>query len=225
MTRHVEFDENVGDLFLDILERKYGPEPGVIIETGPYKGQGSTKALIAAQNEFDPIPHLALEIVWEFVLEAREAVKDYPWVEVIHAVPTGLTEARQFILEDEWLKQCPRTIVDYPDPLGGYLWELSDEHIGANEHVPEQFWFARHLPRYRRKMPFFFLDSGGGTGWLEFLTVTALMHGYQYYVFLDDTDHVKHWRSREHIEQHPKEWQIEAKDNKKTPRWIFARKV
>ena len=234
MTRSIEFTEDITDVIVEILEGKHGAAPGIIIETGPYKGQGSMKMLALAQkvanlgSRRESIAHYSLEAVWEFVLDARVAALKYPWIQVIHALPCGLEESRKFVREDTWRDEHPEIPHDYPDPATGYLWELSDEHLGMQYHIPEQAWFSKHLPLYRDKVPLFFLDSGGGTGFLEFQTMVALMGDTEYYVILDDCDHVKHWRSFEelgkivwaYIKQDP-----EFDSLRQHPRWIAARHV
>jgi len=224
--RSIEFVDDIKDLIVEILDEKHGPRPGLIVETGPYFGQGSMRMLAEAQISSthypETITHYALEAVWEFVLEARARASAFRWIRVYHALPTSLEDARKFVAEDKWRDEHPEIPHDYPDARKGYEWEISDEHLGIHYHIPEQAWFSKHLPRFKEKCPLFFLDSGGGTGWLEWKTMAALMADAQYYVIIDDCNHVKHWRSYEYIRKHKDWYQIISQDSAAPPRWTIA---
>ena len=59
------------------------------------------------------------------------------------------------------------------------------------------------LERYKRDRPLICLDSAGGIGWLEFQEVLRLQEGHPFLLFLDDINHVKHYRSKLFVERTP----------------------
>jgi len=60
------------------------------------------------------------------------------------------------------------------------------------------------LEKHRQDRPLICLDSAGGIGWLEFQEVLRLQAGYPFLLFLDDINHVKHYRSKVYVETTPR---------------------
>ena len=60
------------------------------------------------------------------------------------------------------------------------------------------------LELHRRQRPLFGSILAGGIGNLEFRTVLASMEDASYALLLDDTHHLKHFRSLRHIQSDPK---------------------
>jgi hypothetical protein len=54
---------------------------------------------------------------------------------------------------------------------------------------------ARYCAIHKRHRPLIVLDSAGGIGYLEFLTVLKVMGNAEYMLLLDDVHHLKHFRS------------------------------
>ena len=104
-------------------------------------------------------------------------------------------EAAQSIHADPLLRERgpePDIYIDFlPDPVAGYLLELEGA-LGGDEGL---------APPGRR--PLFCLDSAGGVGLLEYQTVRRLMGQKPFIVWIDDVNHVKHYRSLLDLQSDP----------------------
>jgi hypothetical protein len=111
-------------------------------------------------------------------------------------------EAVEFVRSDWLLQQRgpePDIYIDFlPDPVGGYLAELGGD--SASEEPPEGLFYAL-IPSFADRRPLICLDSAGGTGWLEYQTVRRLMGQRCFAIWLDDINHVKHYRSLLDLQQ------------------------
>ena len=56
------------------------------------------------------------------------------------------------------------------------------------------------LENHRADRPLICLDSAGGLGWLEFQEMLRFQQGHPFLLFLDDINHVKHYRSKLYVE-------------------------
>jgi hypothetical protein len=118
---------------------------------------------------------------------------------------------------DPWLWDHERYpdlfIDDIKDPVNYYISEFRSELLGylLNENMLHEL-----ITNFSTEDIFFCLDSCGGTGFLEFLTVDSLMGNRGFYVFMDDAiDHVKHFRSAREIRaNHDNRWVIEYEDDR-----------
>jgi hypothetical protein len=80
----------------------------------------------------------------------------------------------------------------------------------------------RYLRRFQTKNPLIILDSSGGIGFLEFSIMQEVMQHHSYLLLLDDINHIKHFRSREHIKKDPK-FDIIESDQREG--WLLATHV
>ena len=64
------------------------------------------------------------------------------------------------------------------------------------------------------------MDSAGGIGFLEFTILLRVMRNRPYSLLLDDINHIKHFRSYEHIRK-DRRFTILGLDESRG--WLFAR--
>ncbi len=162
------------------------PHHDIIIETGTHKGTGSTLFLAGLK----PKKLITMEVNYSFWVEAVNNLKDYPFITPLW----GLSLPRPMAIE---------AIQNNPD--------LFDEDLTQDSTNPVQFYLeeigqagiddllGQYLPLYKHSNPLILLDSAGGVGYAEFLYVLEIMGDAPFTLILDDTNHVKHHRSREHL--------------------------
>lgn len=182
----------------------------VIIETGTYNGLGSTKMLAEAFKNSSKLRSLiTLEINAQFHKEAKQNMKDYAFVKCIHGLSLKRGKALEFLKNDEVLQdhwKYPELFIDdVKNPTEFYINEIEGRLSGffpgkSLMHKLFKVGVAKeglldHLMRkYYQETILFVLDSAGGTGHLEFLTVKETMGAKHYYLLLDDIHHLKHFR-------------------------------
>ena len=72
----------------------------------------------------------------------------------------------------------------------------------AGEAPPDRL-LQSLVPSFADRRPLFCLDSAGGVGLLEYQTVRRLMGARPFIVWIDDVNHVKHYRSLLHPQSDP----------------------
>jgi hypothetical protein len=179
-------------------------KPNVIIESGTYLGTGSTRLILEALGETQPEAFYTIEISPSLVEQARKNLAPFPWVQVVWGLSIRRQEAISFVESDPMLRDLDPELdvfVDFlPDPRAGYLHEIRSG-IGSGEasEAPEGVLVSL-LTRHRNDRPLISLDSAGGIGWLEFQIMRETMGDRPYLLFLDDINHIKHYRSKLAIE-------------------------
>lgn len=205
--------------------------PRVVIESGTYLGTGSTRLILEALGDLRPEGFYTIEVSPSLVDRARANLAPYPWVQVVWGLSVTRREAITFIESDTLLRELDPKLdifVDFlPDPRRGYINEISHGiGNGDAQHAPQgvlgrlrrkarrlvgrgdvqdapQGLLAPLLAKHRADRPLITLDSAGGIGWLEFQVVRETMGDRPYLLFLDDINHVKHYRSKLAIESSP----------------------
>jgi hypothetical protein len=182
--------------FIEALKRF---KPSVIVETGTHLGTGSTKMLA----ELRPKKLYTIECSYVNYSQAKENLKQFPFVECIHGLSVDSAEATKFmemnpqIFEDDVFIDDANPIEFYTNELMGML--NGGERIeGMKENLLSEL-----LPKVADENPLILLDSAGGIGLFEFFMVREAMGSKPYVLVLDDTHHVKHYRSKLLIEQDP----------------------
>lgn len=196
-------------------------QPLHIVETGTHRGTGTTRLLLNALAElkeifrFNRLPIVTfttIEVNNEFAEDAKRNLEG-TGVKVLVGLSVDRQKAKDVTLTDEWLQgrqpaNAQETIAsDHADP-SMYLTELGE---GTEDKILEKV-----LPLNR---PLLCLDSAGSIGLFEFQEVVRLQPA-PFLLFLDDVDHVKHYRSRKAIESDSEHWTIHATDG----RWLIAEK-
>ncbi|MFA4845084.1 MAG: hypothetical protein WC654_00810 [Patescibacteria group bacterium] len=224
----VEWDETLVSAFVQLFQMHKSVRPAKIIETGTYHGTGSTAHVVEAIRRCHKRPHLVAEM---YSIEADEKnyeiakknLAGFPWVRVIHGSSVALDDAEDFITHDAMLlnhEEYPGISIDSKDPVPFYLAEIRGKlpNFGGKEQGADDV-FESLKPEIITRVCLFMLDSAGGIGYLEFQKMQKMMGNRLYYVWMHDTNHVKHFRSVRDIRKSPETWGIVAE---RQGEWILA---
>jgi hypothetical protein len=190
-----------------------------ILESGTYRGLGSTKfiAEIVGAQSSPPQLFVTIEANHDSWRQARNNLKDFPFVTPVWGLSTSRQEGLRFIRNDpallNHLKYPDIFIDDVRDPIGFYSREIAGRLGRAAWNPVEKIrrfvdrprfyagenLLAKWLGAFRTCHPLVVLDSAGGIGYLEFNTLQKHMPEYPYFLLLDDICHVKHFRSYERV--------------------------
>lgn len=194
--------------------RQYRPR--VVVETGTYLGTGSTRMIAEAFAPGAPEKFYTIEISRTNYETARQNLAHLGAVEVVWGLSVGREQARDFIRGDSFLWEAGShgIEVEQPeDPVAFYLNEINADILGLCSCVEDNDCYrkpaapenllARLLSQYNDRRPLIALDSAGGLGWLEFQEVLRLQEGLPFVLFLDDVNHVKHYRSLKYVQSSP----------------------
>lgn len=210
-----------------------------VLETGTFDGTGSTTIIAESFIAYSPPEmFITIEANWKSWRVARHNLARFPFVEPVWGTTVKARDAVEFIQSDEVLRNhtnYPDIFIDnVDDPVRFYTNEIEGK-LGGGVANPdemrvmssERFLYyqgddllAHHLPDYRNKRPLIILDSAGGIGYFEFLTVQRLMQGQPYFLLLDDIHHIKHHRSYRDVRQDPACEIIGAEEKEG---WMLAR--
>ena len=182
--------------FLDALKTF---SPLFILETGTYLGTGSTKMLAS----LNPKKLYTIECSHKNYSQAKENLKEFPFIECLHGLSVHSEAAKSFMERNPQIFQDD-VFIDDANPLEFYTNEIMGMLSGGdgNEDMEENI-LERLLPEIADYTPLILLDSAGGIGFFEFLTVREIMKDRPYILVLDDTHHVKHHRSKMLITKDP----------------------
>lgn len=190
--------------------RRYSPP--VVVETGTYMGTGSTRMIAEAFAPDAPEKFHTIEISRRCYDIARRNLAHLAFVEVLWGLSVERGRAEDFLRGDSFLLEAERLGIEVErpeDPVGFYLGEISTDRVSAwdsecyREPVAPDNLLGKLLPQYKHRRPFIALDSAGGLGWLEFQEVLRMQEGLPFVLFLDDVNHVKHYRSLKYVESSP----------------------
>lgn len=179
-------------------------EANMVIESGTFLGKGTTQMFIDAGV---PMIYTIEGKGWAFE-QAKENLRSYEYVNVLYGLSLGFEECKQFIQNDTFLanhEAFPDILCDnIENPQAYYLNEL------ATMRGAEPRTLSRLIDQYKDTHKLLFcLDSCGGIGFLEYQAVVSLMGNKGFYLFLDDINHCKHYRSFEDIRvNQDKRWEI-----------------
>jgi hypothetical protein len=182
--------------FLEAL-RKF--KPSVVLETGTHLGTGSTKMLASLR----PKKLYTIECSYINHSQAKENLKSFPFVECLHGLSVGVDESKAFMALNKHIFEDD-VFIDDASPIEFYTNEIMGMLNGGErkEEMKENL-LSEILPRIANENPLILLDSAGGIGLLEFRKVKDIMGNRPYTLVLDDTHHVKHYRSKVAIQQDP----------------------
>jgi len=216
----------IDEAFREVLSRIIGDHRiQFFFESGTFNGLGSTTLISETiQNAGIEKPvFYTLERDPYFYRQACENLKRFPFVKVFNGLSVDEKEAVKFLENDDYLtnhQQYPDIYIDnLENPRQFYLNEISGNLsrknnsgksggflasvmslFGGKKTEPErQNLIATLLADMRNKKPLILLDSAGGIGYLEFSKVREVMGDNPYFIILDDTHHIKHWRSRRDV--------------------------
>jgi hypothetical protein len=202
------------------------------IETGTYVGTGSTTLLARA---FCPQgralgPVTTIEASWASYRAACANLAVFPHVNCRWGLSVRREEAIQFIENDPALQHHesePDVLIDATEnPRDFYLREIDGHLPGMEERAADEpllrapdNLLRESLAECRSGPPLVLLDSSGGIGLLEFEVVLDAMKSRPFVLVLDDTLHLKHYRSLRRI-QTDSRFSLIAKGTKRD--WIVA---
>lgn len=91
----------------------------------------------------------------------------------------------------------------------GELWGAGGMRAFSESTLREYLWsgealLAKYLALFGDNKPLIVLDSAGGCGWYEYQTVMRVMADKSFLLMLDDTHHLKHFRSLKHMLADPR---------------------
>ncbi|MCW3115880.1 MAG: hypothetical protein JWR18_4276 [Segetibacter sp.] len=190
-------------------------EINIIIESGTYLGTGSTVVLANAFENSSAFEKLyTCEVNWTFYKEAKKNLQKFSKVVCLYGRTVSFKDAHEFILSDDVLKNhslYPEIYIDdIEDPTKFYLNELNGG-LGVSNKLRWTDKLRKYLEPFKEgllqelikqnenKTYLIVLDSAGGIGYLEFLTIKKLLKDKNFYILLDDIHHLKHFRSFGHI--------------------------
>jgi hypothetical protein len=198
-----------------------------VIETGTYLGTGSTRIFAEFYQQNRPVRRfVTMEANWDNWRRARSNLKRFSFVEPKWGLSVNKGKAIEFIRNDAAIREhqlYPGIFIDdINDPIGFYTKELESGATRRQGSTPQVFtasalkstvkelvkralyWHGEDLltqilKRHKMDWPLVVLDSAGGIGRLEFEITLETMGSAGYALFLDDTHHLKHFRSLQEI--------------------------
>jgi hypothetical protein len=180
--------------FLEALRKL---NPSIILETGTHLGTGSTKMLAS----LSPKKLYTIECSYINYSQAKENLKAFPFVECIHGLSVGVEESSNFMALNRDIFQDD-VFIDDANPIEFYTNEIMGMLNGGEQKSDmKQNLLSEILPKIANENPLILLDSAGGIGLLEFEKVKEIMGQRPYTIVLDDTHHVKHYRSKLSIQK------------------------
>lgn len=207
----------------------------VIIETGTNLGLGST-ALLASIFKNDDLQIHTVEVNKNIFDEAKLNLVKFKNVTCHNGCSTSLQEAISFIENDDAIinhqNYSEFFIDDIVNPIEFYSNEIKgllDLNASKKSNNLLRFFNKKSLnenllqnliKKFLNKKLLIVLDSAGGTGKLEFDITKKILINESFYVLLDDTHHLKHFRSLKEIKENPK-WSI--LDESISHGWVIAK--
>jgi len=236
--------ENISLLYDSLKKEILSGQIDTVIESGTFLGLGSTSTIAQVFSDLNRRPQfLTLEASWINWTKARKNLKKYQFVNPVWGKSVPRDEAIAFIQNDELLKNHKNYSNIYidggDDPTAFYLREISGEfglsrfsfinkYYKKKEEKDRPEFFQgenllrKYLLKFKHKNPLILLDSCGGIGFLEFNIVIGTMKDAPFYLILDDINHIKHFRSYEHIKNDPSFRIITLNTD---AGWVFAQKI
>lgn len=171
-----------------------------VIETGTYKGTGSTRIIAEALNKKGIEYNLfTMEANPEFANEAVDNLRPFPYVNVIngYSLPKYLLPTKEYVKNMLTELDKEDIYVDFQDHERLELYGSDNRYEVTYDNLQMVLRF------FGWRADLIVLDSSGAMGWIEFQYVMQLLKG-EAIIVLDDTNHVKHFKSLQHIKKNPK---------------------
>jgi ADP-heptose:LPS heptosyltransferase len=186
-----------------------------ILETGTYLGEGTTKIIASTLKELNLKNHnfYSIEVNPDFHRQAdmnlkKAGLRDYVHLMNGFSVPYHLLPSKIDIF-NTCVKEIENKniIVDHMEQcrVNKYCNEINFSNLPYNR-------IEIALEKMNNKPNVILLDSAGCMGFIEFKYLMSLLK-WACYIFLDDTKHVKHYKSLEYIKQCTKfDWLYESNE-------------
>ena len=205
------------DLINSLAELAFKNTIEYIIETGTHRGLGSTTMLgNAFKNSSSLISLNTIEIDYTNYSLAKKNLSQFSFVNCCYGCSLDLNDAIAYVKQDEAIlhhEKYPEVFIDNAkDPINFYVNELEGRLNDSSNNIIKQFLKKILRPsRNTNTKPTYnllpslikefgnhemliVLDSAGGVGHMEFQITDELMKNKNYYILLDDTHHLKHFR-------------------------------
>jgi hypothetical protein len=197
----------------------------IAIETGTFEGTGSTRIIAdGLRRAGQPITYVTIEVSFENWCTAYHNLRPFLFVDCRWGCSVDKTGAIEFIRKDDAIKdhhKYPDIYIDdvnnpvlfYTNELNGitpfsqrarnWIRTLAAGNLRFST-VNSKLWSGESLlPQLLRlhhdNQPLIVLDSAGGCGWYEFKVMMDIMRDTRFLLLLDDTHHLKHFRSLRHV--------------------------
>ena len=188
-----------------------------IIETGTHRGLGSTTMLgNAFKNSSSIISLNTIEIDYYNFSLAKKNLSQFSFINCCYGCSLDLNDAIEYVKKDDAIlhhEKYPELFIDNEKaPVNFYVNELEGRLNDSSNNIIKQFLKKILRPNrntstnptynllpnlikefYNHEM-LIVLDSAGGVGHMEFQITDELMKNKNYYILLDDTHHLKHFR-------------------------------
>ncbi len=188
-----------------------------IIETGTHRGLGSTTMLGNAFRNSTSLKSInTIEIDYTKYTLAKKNLNQFKFINCCYGCSLDLNDAIAYVKKDEAIlnhEKYPEVFIDNAkDPINFYVNELEGRLNDSSNNIIKQFLKkilrpsrnANTKPTYNllpnlikefgNHEMLIVLDSAGGVGHMEFQITDELMKNMNYYILLDDTHHLKHFR-------------------------------
>ena len=166
-----------------------------VIETGTHVGTGSTKIFALTDK-----PVFSIESSTQFYNQAIENLKLYENVTAINGYSLKWDDLFEYIFQYDDPDETEN--VDSKYHRNFYLREVLGFGNGSPKLLPDNL-LPKMISNDRKQL--IFLDSAGGVGYLEFLTVISLIptpKTSNKILLLDDCTHIKHRQSVQYLKDH-----------------------
>jgi len=187
---------SAGSLFaVELRDLIRSTRPKRILETGTMYAMGSTRVIGEALKEFNiNADFRSIEIQAERCEEARANAKEFG-IEV--KIECGLSIPRSLLPSKEDIKWRLSDVPSDIDVFTDFEPEDRVESYFAETRVQgaASDLIGKVLDDWDGMADLILLDSAGHIGWSEFIHVLAMLRGPAWFA-LDDTRHVKHFKSR-----------------------------
>jgi hypothetical protein len=193
-------------------------EIDIAIETGTFLGEGSTRFVAECfRRTTPPKRFVTVELLFQNWCRAKANLRPYAFVDCRWGSTVDIAAALRFLATDDALVNHRNYhgiyIDDTEDPVAWYSRELRGQlafspSVEVSGDARNFLWdgenlLTRLLETHRDHRPLVILDSAGGIGWLEFQILLREMAARPFFLLIDDTHHLKHFRSLEHIRRSP----------------------
>ncbi len=188
----------------------------IIIESGTFNGLGSTTFIMEAFEDAASLEKFyTIELNYRTYKIATNNLAQFPKVQCKFGCSTKLQEAVDFMQNDEailnhqnytdiYIDDIHEPVKFYSKELNGFLGVSSIKSmitriINPKALNPEENIIESIVKNNSSKTFLIVLDSAGGMGYLEFQKVQSLLKHKHHYLMLDDTHHLKHFRSKRDV--------------------------
>lgn len=167
-----------------------------IIETGTFHGTGTSLAIINGISKH-PFNFITIEVNPQNYKIAQSKIGNIRGVHLINGLSVGRPELPVNISND-----FPDHVIIDHQPLNRFDKYYREVNFKVPDHELD-----RALAAFDYNPEFVLLDSAGHMGMVEFKYLMARIKG-DCYIALDDTDHIKHYHTMEHIKEYPENFEV-----------------